>query len=389
MLKKIIYSFLIVSFYAGEVHSQNNSARGEAGNDPVSADRVGSFYSILPLAGYSSDWGVYGGGFLQRLNYGVGVEPFLSNLRTDITISTKGYFISKLEYERTKTFGLNLRSRVEFIGQRITQGQYFGIGNNTDFSKNLFDDGFYFYENRELFLKYFGRKRVAVFSEYGKIDFFATTTYWRVNSMTRGEESLFANDEPSGFQASSIGKFGIGLIVDSRDDEFSPSRGIQYEVGFNVAPSLFGFDYSYSEAALDLRQYLKIFPDVVFAYRIKYDHTFGETPFWAMPIIGNDDGLRGYYLNRFRGESAILSMAEIRTWLFSIWDDQIRVGSHLFWDSGRVYSEFDSNAIFDEWKHSLGFGFAFTLFHPDFILRSDFGFSNEAFRFYFGTGYAF
>ncbi|MEX1013566.1 MAG: BamA/TamA family outer membrane protein, partial [Candidatus Paceibacterota bacterium] len=380
---------LVLLIYTGEVYSQDDSMGGESDIDPISADRIGSFYSILPIVGYSSDWGVYGGGFIQRINYGVGVEPFLSNLKTDITVSTKGYFVSQIEYERTKTFGMNLRSRIEFIGQRITRGQYFGIGNDTEFSKSLYDEGFYFYENRELYLKYIVRKQVGEFSEFGKIDLFATSTFWRVNSITRGNESLFSNDEPPGFQTSSIGKIGIGTLLDSRDDEFSPTGGIQYEAGLNIAPSLFGFDYSYSEAVIDLRQYVTLFSEVVFANRVKYNHTFGDAPFWAMPIIGNNDGLRGYYFNRFRGDSSILSMTEVRAWLFSVWDDQIRIGSHLFWDTGRVYTDFDSNAFFDEWKHSIGFGFAFTLFHPDFILRSDFGFSNEAFRFYFGTGYVF
>lgn len=389
MLRKIICSVLVVLIYTVDVFSQDGSVSGESDNAPISADRIGSFYSILPIAGYSSDWGVYGGGFLQRINYGVGVEPFLSNLETDITVSTKGYFVSKLEYERTKTFGLDLRSRFEFIGQRITQGQYFGIGNDTDFSKTLYDDGFNFYENRELFLKFIIRKQVGEFSESGKLDLFATSTFWRVNSITRGEESLFSNEEPSGFNTSSIGKIGIGAILDSRDDEFTPSKGIQYEAGFNIAPSIFGFDFAYSEASIDLKQFVTLFSDVVLANRVKYDHTFGSAPFWAMPILGNNEGLRGYYLNRFRGDNSILSMTELRSWLFSVWNDQIRVGSHLFWDTGRVYSDFDSNAFFEEWKHSIGFGFTFTLFHPDLILRSDFGFSNEAFRFYFGTGYVF
>lgn len=370
-------------------HSQQIRDVNDTENNNINADRVGSFYSVLPIAGYSSDWGVYGGGFLQRINYGVGIEPFHSNLKTDITISTKGYFISKLEYERTTTFGLNLRSRIEFIGQRITQGQYFGIGNDTSFSINLFDEGFYFYENRELYLKYVLRKKVGSFSESGRIDLFGTTTLWMVNSLPRSEESLFFQDEPPGSSRNTIGKIGVGAIFDSRNDEFFPASGIQYEAGVNIAPSIFGFDYSYSELAVDFRQYVTLFSDVVLAQRVKYDRTFGDAPFWAMPILGNDDGLRGFYLNRFRGESSILSMTELRAWLFSVWGGQIRVGSQLFWDTGRVYSEFDSNGFFDDWKQSVGFGIAFTLFHPDFILRSDFGFSNEAFRFYFGSGFSF
>lgn len=389
MVKMFLWPIFIVVIVTTTAYPQSSSDTNDQDHNHISADRIGSFYSILPIAGYNSDWGVYGGGFFQRINYDVGVEPFLSNLKMDFTISTRGYFISKLEYERTKIFGFDLRNRFEFIGQRITRGHYFGIGNNTTFSESKFDEGYYFYENRELYLKYNLRKKVGNFSESGNIDLFGTTTFWRVNGLPRGEESRFLEDEPPGFELNTIGKIGIGVIFDSRNDEFFTTTGIQYEAGFSVAPSIFGFDYSYTELAVDLRQYVTIIPDVVFAHRIKYDQTFGDVPFWAMPALGNEYGLRGFYLNRFRGERSILSMTEIRTWLFSLWDDQIKVGSQIFWDTGRVYSEYDSNAFFADWKHSFGLGLAFTLFHPDFILRSDFGFSNEAFRFYFGTGYTF
>ena len=82
-------------------------------------------------------------------------------------------------------------------------------------------------------------------------------------------------------------------------------------------------------------------------------------------------------------------MTELRTWLFSVWKGRIRVGSQLFWDTGRVYSDEDSAQLFDDWKHSFGAGTAFSLFNPDFIVRADAGFSDEAFRIYFGAGYVF
>lgn len=82
-------------------------------------------------------------------------------------------------------------------------------------------------------------------------------------------------------------------------------------------------------------------------------------------------------------------MLELRTWLFSVFDDRIDIGMQTFWDTGRVYSDFDSGAFFDGWKQVFGIGTAFTLLNPDLIIRGDVGFSNETWRIYFGAGYVF
>ncbi|MEX0944935.1 MAG: hypothetical protein WDZ38_04615 [Balneolaceae bacterium] len=367
--------------------AQTHSTESSAQDEPINPDRIGSYYSAFPLGGYSSDWGFYGGGYLQRIDYGLDVRPFVNNFKVDFVVSTKGYIVSQAEYERTQTFGLNFRSRIEFIGQRISEGHYFGIGNNTEFDDEQFEHGYYYYENREFFLKYIGRKRIAEYGTHGKVDLYGTTSIWQVNSMSNGSETLFDSERPTGTSKSRVGKVGAGLMIDSRDSEFTPSSGIQYDIGFNIAPAL--FDFSYSEAIIDLRHYINPFSTVIFAHRFKYEEIFGDAPFWALPVIGNEMGLRGFHLNRFRGGRTILQMAEIRSWLFSVWNDEIRVGAQLFWDSGRVFSNHDSNAFFDQWKHTFGIGTAINLFSPDFILRTDIGFSNESIRIYFGSGFVF
>ncbi len=377
------------TFYTSTAQSQVVIEPDESTREHISADRIGSFYSAFPMAGYTSDWGFYGGGYLQRINYGLDVRPFLSNLKTDFTISTKGYIVSQLEYERTRTFGLDVRSRVEFIGQRIREGHYFGIGNDTLFDKDLYDESYYFYENREFYLKFIGRRKVTEIGENGILDAFGTATLWRVNSLINQDQSLFAENEPAGTGSGQLGKIGTGLILDSRDSEFSPTKGVLYEFGFNISPGLFNGEFRYSESLLNLRHYFNPFGGLVFAHRFKVEEIYGDAPFWALPVIGNELGLRGFHLNRFRGDRTVMQSAELRAWLFSVWKDQISIGSVLFWDSGRVFSDFDSASFFEDWKHSFGIGTVFTLFSPDLIIRADVGFSDESVRIYFGSGFVF
>ncbi|MCC5940487.1 MAG: BamA/TamA family outer membrane protein [Balneolaceae bacterium] len=383
---RLVFFFLILFFAGTAAFAQIIPPD----RDPLPPDaKIGSYYSVLPLIGYSSDQGFIGGGFLQRINYDINRKPFLSSLKTDITFSTRGDIISQLQYERTRLFGSEIRSSIDFVGQREKQAHYFGLGNDSQFSSSEFNDGLNFYENRELYLNYRVRQGFLTFGERGKIDFFGETSFWYVDGISVGEDTRFAGEEPEGFGSSRALKFGIGLIADSRNNEFAPSTGIRYEASLNSSQSFLFSNYSFSSLRGDFRHFIPIVGRVTLAHRLQAEHTLGDAPFWALPVIGNENGLRGFHRNRFRGDSSLLNMIEVRSWLFSVFSGRIDVGMHTFWDTGRVYSEFDSGAFFDNWKHVFVVGGAITLLNPDLIVRGDIGFSNETWRIYFGAGYVF
>ncbi len=387
LFKAFLFCLILAGLSAGEVSAQ--VIPPDSGESEEPDIRVGSEYSLLPIAGYSSDLGLFGGGLIQRIGYGNDIRPFLSNLIADFTISTKGNIDFDLYYEHTRTLGSDVRSLIEFTGQKIRQGYYFGIGNNTEYSDQQFDNNFFLFENREVSIYYQARKQLASFGEFGVFDLTGSVDVSYLNSLIRGETSKFEVDNPLGIGKSWANKAGFGLIADSRDSEFSPTQGIRYEASFEVSSSIFGSDYAYSDLKLDMRHYLEVFDGVVLANKLNIESIQGDAPFWDLSIIGGDEGLRGYHLDRFRGNHSIMHLLELRTWLFSVWNDEIQVGSQLFWDSGRVFSESDSDVLINNWKNSYGGGIIFTLFGPDLMLRSDVGFSDEAFRFYFGAGYVF
>lgn len=381
--------FCLILFFLGSTPLFAQVIPPDTGESEEPNIRVGSEYSLLPIVGYTSDLGLFGGGLVQRISYGNNIRPFLSNLTADFTLSTKGNIVFDIDYERTKTFGADLRSLIEFNVQKIRQGYYFGIGNETDFSDQLYEDDFFFFENREFAIYYQARKQIASFGEYGGFDLTGSVDVSYLNGLTRGESSKFEEDMPLGIGKSWANKAGAGFIADSRDSEFSPVQGIRYEVSYEVSSSIFGSDYAYSDLEFDLRHYKEIFDGVVLANKLNFESIHGDAPFWDLSIIGGNGGLRGYHLDRFRGNQSVMHLLELRTWLFSVLNDEIRVGSQLFWDTGRVFSGANSDAFFDTWKHSYGGGMIFTLFSPDLMLRADVGFSDETFRFYFGTGYIF
>jgi outer membrane protein assembly factor BamA len=386
MKLRLIFLFVLLPsvLSAQVVPSDTDSDEGYS-TDP----RVGSFYQVFPLAGYTSDWGFFGGAFVQRINYGVHVFPFLSNSKADVTFAANGTILSKLEYERIQTFGTSIRSRIDFVGERQLRGHFFGIGNETIYSDELYDDGYFYFENRELYISYQARRQVGEFGSRGLLDGFLETSFSYVDGLPRGEESLFEEQQPEGFGKNRILKLGAGMVADSRDSEFMPTRGIRYQVGISRSMPFFGNDFSYSDLNLEMRHFLELFDGVVLAHQFQADHIIGDAPFWDLSVIGTQFGLRGYHTDRFRGNSSLLNMLELRTWLFSMFDDNIRLGAQIFWDSGRVFSGFDGNGVFSGWNHSWGVGGVMSLFNPDFFVRGDVGFSDETYRIYFGAGYIF
>lgn len=389
MSQRIVSGFLVFMLFFSVKLSAQIIPVPDSDGDEYEDIRVGSRYTLLPVLGYSSDTGFFGGVLGQRINYGNNIRPFLNNLTANFTVSTRGNLITDIKFEHTKTFNTDIRSLILFVGQRIREGHYFGIGNQSDFSNDLFDEDYFFFENREISFYYQARKNVLTFGQYGKLDIAGSVDFSYLNGITRGDESKYEDDLPFGFGKSWGNKAGIGFIADSRDDEFIPTRGFRYEASYEHSSPIFGSHFTYSNIKLDSRHYVQIFENVVIAQKLNLETIQGEAPFWDLSIIGGNKGLRGYHLDRFRGNHSVLHLLELRSWLFSVWNGDLKIGSQIFWDTGRVFSDNDSNRFFENWHQSYGGGFVISIFTPDLMLRTDIGFSDEAFRIYFGTGYVF
>ena len=385
MSRCIIRALLLLVVTAGLTASR--PALAQINLDP---EATGVQYSLLPLLGYESDMGLVGGGYLERIDYGEGVRPFVNSTSVEVTVSTKGHLISVLDHERINSFGTDIRSRIRVEGIRIQSAAWFGIGNETRFSRSAYDDNFYFYEDRRFRVEYWGRKEILELGEQGQLDahFIGLASYTLPGA--RSASTLFAQSEIPGSEGGWVNQVGFGLIFDSRGSEFDPDSGIRAETNIRFSGRLTGSHYAFTTYLADLRHYISPIRNVVLAQRLELRHATGETPFWELPLLGNEMGLRGYVNNRFRGETSIVHNAEIRSWLFSLLDDQVRLGAQLFVDSGRVFAGDDSlSDLPGGLKHTIGFGGAFSVLNPDFIFRGDLAFSEDIYRIYLGIGYSF
>ncbi|MGM0506044.1 MAG: BamA/TamA family outer membrane protein [Bacteroidota bacterium] len=349
--------------------------------------------SLLPVLGYTSDSGLFGGALWQRNEY-VGERTLYRNRQLiQLLASTRGELGLQAEHERVATEIRPTRFRTVLNLERVPYQPYFGIGNETGFSSSDYESGYYDYLHRAV--EWSGQWRRAILrigsgAEPAQLDATAILQSGWYRPGSTGNETLFQDQYPDSGESSWIQLAGLGLLLEGRDHEVDPRRGVRIEGDLSLATPWLLSDESFRRFRLDLRHYLSLPFGVTLAQKVAYEGTWGEVPFWLMPTIGHDEALRGYPLNRFRGRASIIHLAELRTWLFSILDGEVRLGAQLFMDTGRVFSPGEGMGELPDGLHqTFGVGGSMTLFHPDLIFRGDLGFSDEMFRIYAGIGYLF
>jgi len=377
----LLFSFLL-AIWNQKLYSQTKL------QIPTSEENV--TYALLPILGFTSDLGFIGGARTQRFDYGDDPTMQFKNVtQLDLSASTKGSFNLLLDHTRLQSFGTDIRSRFLVDGIIFQNTPYFGIGNNSEFSSSAFEDDLNFFEFRRFLFQHVGRKHILSLGNKGFLDAMTNIRISTTDPRSTGEETVFANDLPFGAEGGWVNRLGFGLVADTRDNEFDPRNGILAEALISFSGDLTASDFSFTKFLLEFRQYRRLIGDITIAQRIELHHVSGSAPFWERPTLGSFMSLRGFVEGRFIGDTSVQQNLELRTWVFSLFDDELRLGAQAFWDTGRVYSKLDSDKLFSNWNHTVGVGGVFSIFTPDFIVRGDIGVSNEIIRVYGGLGYAF
>lgn len=346
--------------------------------------------SLVPVFGYQSDAGFIGGAVWQRIDYESEQFDFGNVTSMELSASTMGHLSGKFDHERTESFGGRVRSRYRVELFRIPNLTYFGIGNRTTFDPDLYNEGWYDFMERSIRFQYTGRVGLSGNRTDGQLDLQFLLSVSGYSPRPAGEASLFEESKPTGYNGGWANRIGAGFILDHRDSEFNPTRGFRLESSLSGAGGVTLSRYRFGLYMIDGRAYIPLGRDLVIAQRVELQHTFGETPFQEMPTLGSELALRGYALNRFRAYTALHHQLELRSWLFSVLNEEIRFGAQLFMDTGRVFSEGESlGDLPDGLKQTFGVGGVMSLFNPDFIFRGELGFSDELYRIYIGIGYLF
>lgn len=355
----------------------------EAGTDSV-------VQALLPVISYGSTEGLFGGAMYNRYDYSGDIEPFHNYAEASAFVSTKGFVEVEMLYERTRTFGRDVRSRIDLSFRRYTADNFFGVGNSTTFESDLWEDEFYFVETIGAGFEYQARKPLYKVNEMRRFDLTGGFGAEYNIPYARGDRSAFAEQPPNGSSGGWSMLVSTGFVWENRDSEFDPSRGNRAEFQVRYFPAPVN-EFPVTTLRLQFRQYFRLFNRLKIANRLEARHAGGDVPYWELSKLGDDYTLRGYPFNRFQGRSSLAYSLELRSWILEFPDfHRLKVGLHIFTDTGRVLTgEDDFSDLFRDYKQTVGVGGAVSIFSPDLIMRGSVGFSEDMSQIYIGIGYMF
>ncbi|SKB65458.1 BamA/TamA family outer membrane protein [Daejeonella lutea] len=302
-----------------------------------------SSFLALPVLGYSQETGVEFGAVslysfytdrkdtLTRASRLTGVATFTTKsqsnfqLKSDIWAPGNTYhYTSEFRY---KNFPFN----------------FYGVGNKT------------FKANEDRITQKLFRLNAGAEKKFGKITYTGlNVNYDRYRFTDKAEVGVFTTDpflvDRDGGQVLFL---GISQIFDNRNSNTYTTKGTYLKLNYSYAPKLFDdTDFDGGMFKADLRTFKSLSKKAVLGINgIFQTIGDGNTPFYLLPQLGNDEMLRGYYTGRFRDENLLALQAELRLRL------NPKIGFVGFAGTGTVYGH-NSFRVADL-KPSVGAGFRY------------------------------
>ncbi len=145
---------------------------------------------------------------------------------------------------------------------------------------------------------------------------------------------------------------GLGLLAeyDTRDNIFTPTRGVQAKAAAMFFDPAIGSDHRYRRYSADTFVYRDVDPRLVLAGRLRAQDVSGDEPLYARPFVR----LRGIPAMRYQGETAVSLDAEARWGLTPRWWLVGFAGSG-WTDAGSV------PYLKDQWVTAGGAGFRYLI----------------------------
>jgi len=196
------------------------------------------------------------------------------------------------------------------------------------------------------------------------------------------DNQYLLNNEVLGSNGGNYAGVGLSAVWDTRNNIFYPTDGKYSSLKFMSYPV---GQYIYYTTEVDIKSYSSISKDRVFAGEVYFNNAVGNVPFYALPQLGGQYKMRGYYQGRYVDNAYFtMQVAYRRAHLW--W----RFGYVVFASIGTVAPSPEKYQI-SEMKFSYGAGLRFLFNEKEGVnLRMDIGITDLGDTgVYFGIGEAF
>ncbi len=291
---------------------------------------------------------------------------------------------------------------------------YFGCGadgSNESFTpRSAYPDDFYQVRRTRYFARVEATRRLVgpLVAAVG-----AGVVHSRLTSVADG--TLFASDY-FGDPLNSTDVTGrVSLLLDTRDNEYLPSKGVLFEAGFYggsgrfeerfIQPFALGAALPYAASVTDrgylggyahLRGYVSPRQGTVIAGRVAFRGVGRSAPLDAryrfpgweseVPVYGGAESQRSFVPGRFAGRGLFFAGLEVRHNLLDL-GDYGAITLIAFSDAGRAYAE-GARLAFDGWKVGGGGGLGIRILRSAPLILNFAG-GPDGFRFTMSNGWSF
>lgn len=247
---------------------------------------------------------------------------------------------------------------------------FFGIGNGISYDEGLFRDDYYLVRLNRI------EGRIGLQRQFWKRSLASLTVGYSQNDAPLKANTILA-DSAGIFGA---GQLGIANAVaaieaDLRDHRVFPTRGYRLraaqEVGLIDGGQNYGVTDLFIEYFLSPRLY-----GLTLGLRAGYGNSFGDVPFYKLPQLGQQQGLRGFQRNRFAGDSRVYFNSELRIPIAKLETAVVPLDIGLigFYDMGKIIQKGQTE---EDWQLSYGGGFYLIPFSRSYTLSVLAGASRE------------
>ena len=374
--------------------------------------KTGWNFGPLPAVSYNSDLGFQYGALCDVFYFGDGgtYPTYLHKFNMELSHYTKGETIAHIFYD-SKYLIPSLRVTAALSYLESAMSPFYGFnGYASPLNMDLTKNSSYYYMDRTM-LRGIADVQGNIID---KLTWMAGLTFWNVTTgdvkleKYKDEQSLYEKYVETGLiKKNEISgthlEFKGGLVYDTRDMEAAPTKGYCAEVVASLSPALFSDTENYSRIMASWRQFIPILKDnLVLGYRINYQQTFGNTPFYLQQTItplylrqikneglGGKNSVRGILQNRILADGYAWANIEARIKLarFSFINQNWYVAINPFVDMGIItkdrkfeeqkskgeeFPELYSGEKYDDIHASAGMGLKLVMNH-NFIISVEYG----------------
>ena len=367
------------------IHNYTRSVSGEP-NKTVSLSYRdwGNEWSFNPWFDINPDDGLFIGGGPVYTQYEYRTEPYAQqmSIRAGLATRTNRYRLDAVGEFRDWFRGV--RTFLQFHASQLDLSNFFGLGNETKYSRSLADDAFYKVDQRQISFH-----AALDFSLASHITATGSSTLKLIDNNPQQGTLLDTLKLPFYNRSLTFVKMSTQVQMDTRDSKTTPTQGSYSVIEISYFPNFLDNEHSFYTFQGELRTYftLEEIPFMTIAFRAAGEKLWGEHPFFESAFLGGNESLRGFERQRFSGDASILGGAEVRTQLARIpFIVPLWSGISAFAETGRVFLTGENS---NRWHNVFGGGLWFSVIKPEYIAHFSLAHSEDNIAFYATMGFMF